>query len=70
MANPRPTCSGCGIPQPEWPADWLALDDGRHYCPPCRKNVYLLRSMGFDIGGTGTDDSTAHDLTPDHRDDD
>lgn len=44
-------CWGCGEPQPDWPAGWLALDDGRHYCPACRKNIYLLRTKwGLDIG--------------------
>jgi hypothetical protein len=50
-------CWGCGEPQPDWPAGWLALDDGRHYCPACRKNVYLLRTKwGADTSGQVTSD--------------
>jgi hypothetical protein len=55
-------CWGCGEPQPEWPAGWLALDDGRRYCPPCRKNIYLLRTKwGLDIGDT-SDEVTSGDV--------
>jgi hypothetical protein len=47
------SCSGCGTKMPDWPAGWLGLDDGRSYCPQCRKNLYLLQERwGLDIGNT------------------
>jgi hypothetical protein len=50
------TCSGCGQRVPDWPAGWLFLDDGHRYCPPCRKNIYLLQERwGLDIGDTSDD---------------
>jgi hypothetical protein len=55
-------CVGCGEPQPDWPAGWLTLDDGRHYCPACRKNIYLLHTKwGLDIGDT-SDEVTSGDV--------
>lgn len=61
-ATSKDRCSGCGQAQPDWPAGWLTLDDGRHYCPPCRKNLYLLRTKwGLDIGDD-SDDLTTDDV--------
>lgn len=45
-----PRCFGCARLQPDWPAGWLALDDGRHYCPACRTNVHLLRARRAQLG--------------------
>lgn len=56
MTSVVETCSGCGQRVPDWPAGWLFLDDGRRYCPPCRKNIYLLQERwGLDIGDTSAD---------------
>jgi hypothetical protein len=56
------SCSGCGEPQSDWLVGWLALDDGRHYCPSCRKNIYLLRiRWGLQLGDD-TDEVDAADV--------
>jgi len=39
-------CSGCGQPEPDWPAGWLTLDNGDRYCPPAARTCTCCTANG------------------------